>query len=80
MQPFVWGRYMWMHNGGVGGFNVVRRKLLSRLRDEVYQGCPSFESDSAICFSLFMNRIDDPMVELPPGRVGGSSFYLRMLD
>ncbi|CAI5462014.1 unnamed protein product, partial [Closterium sp. Yama58-4] len=65
-QPFVCGRYMWMHNGGVGGFHKVRRKLLESLRDDVYQQCPSFESDSAICFALFLNQIQDPMQQLAP--------------
>ncbi|GJP84513.1 hypothetical protein CLOP_g14576 [Closterium sp. NIES-67] len=65
-QPFVCGRYLWMHNGGVGGFHKVRRKLLDSLRDDVYQQCPSFESDSAICFALFLNLIHDPMQQLAP--------------
>eukprot|EP00850_Spirogloea_muscicola_P002699 SM000010S04337 [mRNA] locus=s10:1062363:1070596:- [translate_table: standard] len=65
-QPFVCGRYLWMHNGGVGGFNLVRRRLLDTLRDDVYEQCPSFESDSGICFALFLNNIDDVMIELPP--------------
>ncbi|CAI5952770.1 unnamed protein product [Closterium sp. NIES-64] len=66
LQPFVCGRYIWMHNGGVGGFHKVRRKLLESLRDDVYQQCPSFESDSAICFALFLNQIQDPMQQLAP--------------
>ncbi|GBG76731.1 hypothetical protein CBR_g22949 [Chara braunii] len=65
-QPFVCGRYMWMHNGTVGGFLNVRRKLLNRLRDDVYDECPSFESDSGISFAIFLNQIENPMVELPP--------------
>lgn len=59
---------MWMHNGGVGGFHKVRRKLLNSLRDDVYEKCPSFESDSAICFGLFLNHIADPMQVLSPGK------------
>ena len=66
-QPFVCGRYMWMHNGGVGGFHRVRRRLLDSLNDDVYQQCPSFESDSAICFALFLNQIEEPMQQLGPG-------------
>jgi hypothetical protein len=25
-HPFQWGRYLWMHNGVVGGFTQVRRR------------------------------------------------------
>eukprot|EP00899_Mesostigma_viride_P012902 jgi/Mesvir1/21612/Mv04038-RA.1 len=57
-QPFSMGRYIWMHNGGVGNFAKVRRRLLSLLRDDVYEECQSFQSDSAICFAIFMNQLE----------------------
>jgi hypothetical protein len=57
LQPFVCGRYLWMHNGGIGAFHLVRRALLKTLRDDVYQQCPSFESDSAVSFALFLNQV-----------------------
>lgn len=35
-HPFQWGRYLFMHNGVVGGFMGIRRKLLDTLSDAVY--------------------------------------------
>ena len=35
-HPFQWGRYMWMHNGVVGGFMKIRRALLASLSDAAY--------------------------------------------
>ncbi len=35
-HPFQWGRYMWMHNGVVGGFMRIRRALLASLSDAAY--------------------------------------------
>ncbi len=31
-----WGRYLWMHNGVVGGFMAVRRAMLAALSDGAY--------------------------------------------
>eukprot|EP00898_Chlorokybus_atmophyticus_P006552 jgi/Chlat1/6899/Chrsp52S06578 len=65
-QPFVCGRYCWMHNGGIGGFQKVQRKLLALLRDDVYEACPSFQSDSGIAFAIFLNQLESPMAEHTP--------------
>ena len=58
-HPFHHGRYMWMHNGGIARFRRLRRKLLDTLSDEVYETVCSFHSDSAVCFSLFLERLYD---------------------
>ena len=31
-----WGRYLWMHNGVVGGFMAIRRAMLAALSDAAY--------------------------------------------
>lgn len=48
-----------MHNGVVGGFMKIRRVLLSFLSDAAYDTIQSFHSDSAICFSVFLNYLPD---------------------
>ncbi|GAQ82748.1 hypothetical protein KFL_001220160 [Klebsormidium nitens] len=65
-HPFSIGRYMWMHNGEIGGFSALRLPLLNALRPEVAQKCPCFESDTAVAFAVFLNQLDDPMVQLAP--------------
>ncbi len=66
-HPFQWGRYLWMHNGVVGGFNRVRRHLLAVLSDAAYNTVQSFHSDSAVCFALFLNELGpDLTVQQPP--------------
>ncbi len=39
---------MFMHNGVVAGFMLIRRKLLATLSDAAYNAVQSFHSDSAV--------------------------------
>eukprot|EP00210_Caulerpa_lentillifera_P007669 g7320.t1 len=54
-HPFQYGRYLWMHNGNIGGFDKVRRPLVALLSDAAYEAVPSFHSDSSIAFGLFLH-------------------------
>ena len=80
-HPFQFSRYLWMHNGVVGGFMKIRRALLSTLKDAAYDTVSSFHSDSAICFSLFLNHLPDlttqqtPQVLLKAMEVSQNSYY-----
>ncbi|KAL3135302.1 hypothetical protein ABBQ32_007500 [Trebouxia sp. C0010 RCD-2024] len=58
-HPFQFSRYLWMHNGVIGGFMKIRRALLSTLADAAYDTVSSFHSDSAISFSVFLNHLPD---------------------
>ena len=58
-HPFQFSRYLWMHNGVVGGFMKIRRALLSTLEDAAYDTVSSFHSDSAVSFSIFLNHLPD---------------------
>ncbi|OZJ04762.1 hypothetical protein BZG36_01838 [Bifiguratus adelaidae] len=58
-HPWNFGRLMWMHNGGIGQFERIKRKLQSTLREELFlfvQG----NTDSEWAFALFLNQLDDP--------------------
>jgi predicted glutamine amidotransferase len=35
-HPFQFGRFLWMHNGGIGKYTSVARTLRESLRDELY--------------------------------------------
>lgn len=66
-HPFRYGRYLWMHNGGVGNFTNVRRVLLAGLKDSAFDFAVSHgSSDTALCFAVFMNLIDDNMAQESP--------------
>lgn len=65
-HPFQWGRYLWMHNGVVGGFHCIRRSLLARLSDAAYNTIQSFQSDSAVSFAVFLHHLPDLTAQLPP--------------
>ena len=34
-HPFRFGKYLFMHNGNVGGFNLIRRPLMDSLKDDI---------------------------------------------
>eukprot|EP00048_Salpingoeca_helianthica_P005901 m.93046 g.93046 ORF g.93046 m.93046 type:complete len:1282 (+) comp13796_c0_seq2:297-4142(+) len=66
-HPFHFKQYMWMHNGMIGGFRHVRRRLLSTLNDTAFAFAVSKgESDSALCFALFINELKDVWTTCPP--------------
>lgn len=55
----MWGRYLWMHNGVVGGFACIKRTLLATLSDAAYNAIQSFHSDSAVSFAVFLHHLPD---------------------
>lgn len=65
-HPFQWGRYIWMHNGVVGGFSKIKRKLLEQLSDAAYNSVQSFHSDSAVSFAVFLNHLPDLVHQQSP--------------
>lgn len=54
-HPFRWGKYLFMHNGGVGGFNKVKRHLRHKLDDEAYEWIKG-ETDTEHVFALFVQN------------------------
>lgn len=65
-HPFTYHSLMFMHNGGISGFNKIKRKLVSHMKDEYFiflQG----STDSECCFALFLDTLDkmgfDPSLE-----------------
>ena len=65
-HPFACGKYLFMHNGNIGDFLKVRRHLLADLREDVYNSCQSFHSDSAVCFAVFLNQLKDLETDYSP--------------
>jgi len=57
-HPFTCGRYLFMHNGDVANFRAVRRSLLTRLRDGLFDWV-SGTTVSELLFALFLNALPD---------------------
>jgi len=61
-HPFRWRQYLCMHNGDVGDFKLVRRKLLASICDEAF-GNVYGSTDSEHFFALFIDSLlgsDEP--------------------
>jgi len=52
-HPFVQGRYMWMHNGKMGGFKQLKKKIVDCLNKDVYNLIGG-STDSEHAFALFL--------------------------
>mgnify|MGYP000108743085 FL=1 len=60
-HPFQSGRYLFMHNGCIGGFNVIRRSVLATLKDFSFNYAISNScSDTALAFAVFLDQLDEP--------------------
>lgn len=56
-HPFCHGSLMWMHNGGLGGWKQIKRRLGSRLADKWYLGVVG-GTDSEWAFALFLDTLE----------------------
>jgi len=66
-HPFQYEQFLWMHNGAIGDFSRIRRRLRSTLSDDLYnfiQGTTDSEHAFAVFLSEMVQRLDDYSVEL----------------
>ncbi len=57
-HPFQSGRFLFMHNGQIAGFERVRKRLMVELRDSAFKyAVAKGASDSALCFALFLDEL-----------------------
>ena len=57
-HPFQIGRYLWMHNGSIQGFNRIKRRLCNSLSDELYDAIKG-TTDSEHAFAVFLHFLGD---------------------
>lgn len=69
-HPFAHGRYLLMHNGNIGGFRRVRRRLLEGLSDEAFDVVRG-STDTEHLFATFVDEVvgspsddSDPALDL----------------
>ncbi|KAH9904826.1 N-terminal nucleophile aminohydrolase [Xylariomycetidae sp. FL2044] len=81
-HPFCHGSLMWMHNGGLGGWKHIKRRLGERLHDRWYLNVQG-GTDSEWAFALFLDRLErlgvDPSSQ-PPNGFGPSLLRKAMLQ
>jgi predicted glutamine amidotransferase len=53
-HPFHQGDFLFMHNGGIGGFEKIKRTLINQLSDQAFLAIKG-QTDSEHFFSLFMD-------------------------
>lgn len=79
-HPFRHRSLMWMHNGGIGAWPHVKRRLAASLRDEWF-GFVQGSTDSEWAFALFLDSLDrmgySPSAEPPLGEQGFGHAVLR---
>jgi predicted glutamine amidotransferase len=68
-HPFQYGAYLVMHNGHIGGFRKIRRRLLEELTDEAFDVVRG-STDTEHFFAVFVDEIvrHGCPVHLPPKR------------
>ncbi|KKA27381.1 hypothetical protein TD95_000468 [Thielaviopsis punctulata] len=57
-HPFTHGSLMWMHNGGLGGWKHIKRRLGDKLADKWYLNVRG-GTDSEWAFALFLNTLEE---------------------
>ena len=70
-HPFARGRYLWMHNGTVGGFDRVKRRIRESLPDHAYDAVEG-TTDSEHAFAVFLALVGDADRRLPAAELGGA--------
>lgn len=55
-HPFTYGHYLFMHNGSVGGFRIIKRILRRRLSDAIYDWLQG-DTDSVHFFAMFLEHL-----------------------
>jgi len=62
-HPFQFGRYLFMHNGMVGGFSLIRRRMVHAMSDEAAQhlaGTTDSEHLAMLFFTCLAQRVGVP--------------------
>lgn len=57
-HPFQSGRFLWMHNGAIGEFAKIKRRLCASLDDAAYESIQG-TTDSEHAFALFLTLLGD---------------------
>lgn len=62
-HPFKYGRWTFMHNGGIPHFSKVKRRLLASLSERAFNNIIG-STDSEALFSMLLDTFPDPDVQM----------------
>lgn len=62
VHPFRFNQFLFMHNGSIANFELIKRRLRASLRDEFYNFIQG-TTDSEHAFALLLNNIEKPFIE-----------------
>jgi glutamine amidotransferase len=57
-HPFHFKNFLFMHNGGIGGFQKLKRQIRRKLSDEIYDWVRG-QTDSEHLFALFLENLSN---------------------
>ncbi|KAG0337369.1 hypothetical protein BG000_005492 [Podila horticola] len=63
-HPWQYGRLMFMHNGGIGDFHLIKRKVQESLSDEIFLAVNG-NTDSELAFAVFLSQLPTPSQSKP---------------
>lgn len=75
-HPFLYGNYLWMHNGHIASFQALRRKLLASLPDALFNFVQG-NTDTELSFAVFLQELQQLGVK--PGLAEFGEAMQRML-
>ncbi|KAI0801184.1 N-terminal nucleophile aminohydrolase [Fomes fomentarius] len=61
-HPWSYGKLMFMHNGGIADFHLIKRKLIMALPDELFN-MVNGNTDSQWAFALFLSKLPNPKAQ-----------------
>lgn len=56
-HPFYFGKFLWMHNGWLKDFHLMKRSIIKKLSDRAYLSIEG-NTDSEYAFALFLDKIN----------------------
>jgi predicted glutamine amidotransferase len=70
-HPFQFGKYLFMHNGGIEHFNRIKRQVVQSLPDNLYHAIGG-TTDSEYAFAVFLNLLGDTDREISTAQMGNA--------
>ncbi|KAG0258421.1 hypothetical protein BG011_003313 [Mortierella polycephala] len=58
-HPWQYGRLMFMHNGNIANFHLIKRKVMESLSEEIFLNVNG-NTDSEWAFAVFLNQLKTP--------------------
>ncbi|WWD15866.1 hypothetical protein CI109_100290 [Kwoniella shandongensis] len=58
-HPWMFDKFMWMHNGEINGFTKIKRAVQQSLPEELFL-YPQGNTDSEWAFMIFLSKLKDP--------------------